>query len=234
MTRTDDRLRQLEEDLAAQGADRLRLEIVRRTRIFKRSWVEMAEVLTQVKRSQVYLGWGYQDFQRYCQEELLLTKATVDKLTGSYAVVAQHAPQVLERDGVAQPLPSVESVDYLAKALRQQERSAEEEDALPPDPEALEGLKRAVFDEDQSVAVLRRNFHPLVFRKVEGTETRETLEKLQRAGARLESMILKAQELDADLDGQTAEGALAALVRLREEIEGRLVELREARAQRAS
>ncbi|MEM1413327.1 MAG: hypothetical protein AAGH15_00425 [Myxococcota bacterium] len=233
MTRTDERLRQLEEDLAAQGADRLRLEIVRRARIFKRSWVEMAEVLTQVKRSQVYLEWGYEDFQRYCAEELLLTKATVDKLTGSYAVVAEHAPQVLDRDGVAQPLPSVDSVSYLAKALRQQERSEEAEDTLPPDPEALEGLKRAVFDEDQSVAVLRRNFHPLVFRKVEGTETREALEKLGRAGARLEQLILKVQELDEDIDGGTAEAALAALVRLREEVEGRLVELREDHTQKA-
>ena len=82
---THERLDRLHDALESQGADRLRLELVRRARNFKRSWVEMAEALTRVRAAQVYLEWGYPDFETYCHSELMLTKGTVDKLTGSYA-----------------------------------------------------------------------------------------------------------------------------------------------------
>ena len=95
MASTHERLEALEHELEARGADGARLELVRRARNFKRSWVEMAEGLAKVRSRELHLEWGYEDFYSYCQMELLLTKSTVDKLTGSYQVVRAHAPQVL-------------------------------------------------------------------------------------------------------------------------------------------
>ncbi|HJK93321.1 MAG TPA: hypothetical protein RMH85_23035 [Polyangiaceae bacterium LLY-WYZ-15_(1-7)] len=197
MASTHERLEALEHELEARGADGARLELVRRARNFKRSWVEMAEGLAKVRSRELHLEWGYEDFYSYCQMELLLTKSTVDKLTGSYQVVRAHAPQVLQRDGVAQPIPSIDAVDYFAKALREGEPANDGEEAEEgPGEEAVEELKQAVFDDGKSVAVLRRTFNPLFFPKPEGAEKVETLEKTRSAARRLEGLLGRVEGLD--------------------------------------
>ena len=85
MTAASD-LDSLADHLAREGADALRIELVRRARNFKRTWVEMAEALVEVRDTQAYLAWGYQDLYAYCHQELLLRQPTVDKLTGSFVV----------------------------------------------------------------------------------------------------------------------------------------------------
>lgn len=211
-----DRLERLESELAAQGADKLRLELVRRARLFKRSWVDMAEGLSHVKRRELYSEWGYSDFHDYCQTELLLTRATVTKLTGSYAVVQEHAPQVLARDGVAQPMPRLDAVEYFAKALR----SVEDDDSpyLAPEEGAMEELRQAVFDEAAPVAVLKKNFNPIVFPRPEGAEEVDAMEKARSAARRLEGLLRKIDSLD-----ETRRQALVgSLVALREELDERI------------
>lgn len=206
---THERLDAHREELAAKGADEVRLEIVRRARNFKRSWVEMAEALMQVKNRNMHLDWGYEDFHSYCQLELLLTKATVDKLTGRFAVVQEHAPQVLARDGVAQPIPSMGAVDYFAKALRGAPENDAEED------ESWDDLKQAVFDDNQSVAVLRKSFDPIFFAKSEEDEAVENLEKARTAIRRLEGILQRV----AGVDDTKLEVAMRALADLREDVD---------------
>ncbi len=211
---THERLKALEEELAAQGADGIRLELVRRARVFKRSWVDMAEALTQVRRQGLWRKWGYDDFYAYCSLELMLTKASVDKLTGSYAVVQEHAPKVLERDGVASPIPTIDAVDYFAKVLR--ERPANDE-APGDDEESWGELRKAVFDDNKSVAVLRKTFNPIFFPKPEGLEAVENLEKIRSTARRLEGLLQRAEGLDP-----------ARVSRLIEELAGLRDELAEA------
>ena len=52
-------------------------------------------------------GVGCNDIYAYAAHELEIKSATVDKLTGTFAVMQEHAPQVLQRDGIAQPIPSM-------------------------------------------------------------------------------------------------------------------------------
>ena len=208
---THERLKALEAELAAQGADSVRLELVRRARIFKRSWVDMAEALTQVRRQGLWRKWGYDDFHAYCSLELMLTKATVEKLTGSYAVVAEHAPKVLERDGIASPIPSVDAVDYFAKVLR--ERPANDE-AADEDEERWGELRKAVFEETKPVAVLRKTFNPIFFPKPEGQEAVENLEKIRSAARRLEGLLQRAEGLDPG----RVERVLKELAHLRDDL----------------
>ncbi len=208
---THQRLKALEEELAAQGADGIRLELVRRARIFKRSWVDMAEALTQVRRQGLWRKWGYDDFYTYCSLELMFTKATVDKLTGSYAVVQEHAPKVLDRDGVASPIPTVDAVDYFAKVLR--ERPANDELDLD-EGDSMGELRKAVFDENKPVAVLRKTFNPIFFPKPEGQEAVEDLEKIRSTARRLEGLLQRAEGLDS----ARVDKVLKELARLRDDL----------------
>ncbi|MEM9861511.1 MAG: hypothetical protein AAF938_07840 [Myxococcota bacterium] len=226
MTQAHEKLEALEDELAARGADGVRLSLVRRARNFKRSWVEMAEALSMVRRKNLYLEWGYQDFHSYCQRELLLTRATVDKLTGTFAVMQEHAPQVLQRDGIAQPIPSMASVDYFAKALRGAPEN-DDEFALPD--EQWDELRHAVFDDNQPVAVLKKNYDSVFFAKPEGAEVVETLEKTRAAARRLEGLLARATPLSEE----TVREAMASIAALREAIDAAIPEAK-ANVKRAS
>jgi len=213
-----ERLQALEEELQASGADQTRLELVRRARIFKRSWVDMADALIKVRKAGAFRKWGYDDFHDYCQSELLLTKVTVDKLTGSYQAVVEHAPQVLQRDGLAKPIPTVEAVDYFAKALKQLDpmNDTEEEE---PEEDPLEDLKHAVFEDNKSVAVLRRQFNPVFFSKSDGQQKVESLEKTRAAARRLEGLLARGLEQELGLDETAALTLVKKLAALREELD---------------
>jgi len=213
---THERLQDLEDILASQGADRVRLELVRRARIFKRSWVEMAEGLSKVRAHQLHLDWGYKDLYSYCSQELLLTRHTVDKLLGSFGAVREHAPQVLQRDGLEQPVPQLDSVEYFAKALKNNSDNDDEEDFVQerPDEEAWTDLKRAVFDDNAPVSELRKNFHEQFFPRQEETEAK-VREKTRAAARRLEGLLGRVK----GIDGTALTETLQALAKLRDALD---------------
>ncbi|MDC0669123.1 hypothetical protein [Nannocystis radixulma] len=196
----------LAELLERTGGDAQRLEVVRRTQRFKRSWIELAEALIKVRAGRAYERWGYDDFHAYCAQELTLKKATVDKLTVSYSTVQRHAPEVLEWDGVARTIPTVEAIDYFSRAIGDgpaNDLSGDEEPApassrrappRPHAPEVLDELKSAVFDEGQPVAELRKRFDPVLHPRPKGAEKLDMLNKASAAARKL-------AELLPDLDG---------------------------------
>lgn len=196
----------LAELLERTGGDAQRLEVVRRTQRFKRSWIELAEALIKVRAGRAYERWGYDDFHAYCAQELTLKKATVDKLTVSYSTVQRHAPEVLEWDGVARTIPTVEAIDYFSRAIGDgpaNDLSGDEEPAPAPSrrapprphaPEVLDELKSAVFDEGQPVAELRKRFDPVLHPRPKGAEKLDLLNKASAAARKL-------AELLPDLDG---------------------------------
>src|SRR3954467_9116757 len=87
-----------------------RAELIRCARRFKASWVELAEALTEVRRRSEWKRWGHASFEAYAKSELHLRGDTVEKLTGSFAFLQRHAPEVLGRDGISAPIPSYHSV----------------------------------------------------------------------------------------------------------------------------
>src|SRR5207249_2933114 len=112
-TNVDRALAALEE---RHADDPERVEILRRTRRFKASWLELAEALAEVKRGKGWERWGYDDFEAYTKGELKLNSSTVDKLTGSYMFLHKRAPEVLKRDPLDAPLPSYQAIDFLRRA----------------------------------------------------------------------------------------------------------------------
>lgn len=206
---TTQRLDALEEALKKGGADAARIAMVDVARRFKRSWLEMAGALSRLSMSESFLEWGYGDLYEYASLELMLKRPTVEKLLVSYGVLRRHAPDVLERDGVERSIPSIDSVAYFGKALRQ---GAANDEAPEPDPEVVEELRRAVFDEGKPVAVLRRTLGPLLYPKKPGAEQVEAVEKIFNAAQRLEKQVAALEGLSPARKDHTLK-ALAGLTK---------------------
>jgi len=223
---THQKLGDLAEELEAQGADELRVHVVRRARDFKRSWVMMAEALVEVRNRESYLDWGYSDFYSYCALELQLKRATADKLTGSYVALKRHAPSVLKRDGLNERIPTCDAVDYFAKALQKDPRNDSDDQAVRQ--EVVDELRHAVFEEGAPVSDLRRRFNPVLNPKPEGAEELDTIRRTTASVRRLERSI---EEIEG-LRRSTVRGALESLESLREELT-ELLERRKAKYAKA-
>ena len=210
---THQRLGDLAEALEAEGADELRVHVVRRAREFKRSWVNMAEALVEVRNRESYLDWGYEDFYTYCSLELQIKQATADKLTGSYVALKRHAPSVLKRDGLNERIPTCDAVDYFAKALGKSARDdVPNERAVAQD--VVDELREAVFEEGAPVTELRKRFNPVFNPKPEGAEQIDAIRRATAAARRLERMI---EEIDG-LRRPMVRTTLESLEALREDL----------------
>ncbi len=210
---THQRLGDLAETLEAEGADELRVHVVRRARDFKRSWVMMAEALVEVRNRESYLEWGYENFYAYGALELQIKQATADKLTGSYVALKRHAPSVLKRDGLNQRIPTCDAVDYFARALNKAPgEDGPNERAV--DQEVVDELRQAVFEEGAPVTELRKRFNPVLHPRPEGAEQIDAIRRATTATRRLERMI---EEIDG-LHRPTVRAALDSLEALREDL----------------
>lgn len=211
MARSHQKLGELLESLRPSG-DRERLDIVARALNFKRAWVELAEGLAKLQSSGAYRRWGFDDLHSYCTGELMIKPATVDKLLLSLSTVRDHAPDVLQapsRDEV----PSLDAVDYFARALNLTERDeAEAHHKIDAPERVVEELRAAVFDEGQSVGELRKRFNPVLRPKTPEQEGQELSRKTRAAAQRLLQLV---HNLDGIAEKRVArvEAALDALLR---------------------
>lgn len=182
-----------------------RMDVVAKARVFKRSWVDMAEALVEVRNREYHTKWGYETLHDYAQEELRIKRATVDKLTGSYYALETHVPHVLSWDGVAQAMPEMEAVDYFAKAVDAEEK---------PPRDVMNELKQAIFEDQLSTPLLRRKFNPVLHPKEEETK-KEIVQRVRASARRLEELITT---LDG-LSEQRVEQVTSALEDLRHDLD---------------
>lgn len=195
MSRSNKQLQALEELLSRSGSDPERLSAVRQTQAFRRSWVDLAKCLHEIRKKQAFTKWGFSDFHAYCLKELTLKRPTVDKLLLSYSTLSRYAPRVLERDGVAASLPSLDSVSYLAKAVGQHgssEAAANQGETQPP---ALEALSKAVFEEQRPLRDIKREFNPLLFPPKADANPKKRAQKSLIAIRKLKDELLELEML---------------------------------------
>jgi hypothetical protein len=181
-----------------------RAELIARARRFKASWIELAEALASCQKSQRYTEWGYVSFEEYYRKELHLKTATVNKLVGSYAFLRRSAPEVLERDGLNEPIPSVESIDFLRRA-----EEVIESGQAPSD--LLSEVRRAVFDDSLSLGKLNRQFKESLFPSDADLEQRKRRKELVRLVAKLVEMLEIVRDSVPDSVISEAAHALRAL-----------------------
>jgi hypothetical protein len=197
-TKTD---RQMEDTMLAVAGDTERVEVLRRARAFKRTWIELAEALTAVFERESWRGWGHAGFEDYCAKELHLKKGTVQKLLGSFRFLQTSAPRVLERTREPNPevpVPSMQAVDFVVRAA---ERGAADESTMRE-------IERAAFDEGAEAPMLSRRFKTVAF-PVDESEQREKLRNQISSTARRLANLLA--EPDGPVPHQVAVSVEEAL-----------------------
>jgi hypothetical protein len=202
--------------LTMEGAEREhastdpeRATVIACARRFKSSWIELAEALTRIKRGGQWSKWGYDTFDHYAKSELHLRQETVDKLTGSYLFLQTRAPGVLNRDGLALPIPSYQAVDFL--------RRAEEADAAPAD--AMGEIHRRVLEEGAPLAAVSRQYKDVAFPASEEDRKNRDTATLRNAANRLRDLLPETRAIPKKLAREVATALERLLGALRDEAE---------------
>ena len=183
-TNVDRALAALEEQ---HSDDPERAGVLRLTRKFKASWLELGEALSDAKRGKSWERWGYPTFEEYTKNELKLRADTVDKLTAGFLFLHKSAPQVLQRDPLDAPLPSYQAIDYLRRA----EEAGEANEAIPR--EMIADVRKKILDENAPLATVARLYNDTLF-PVSDHDKRESSKKS------LKSTATKLRDLLADSD----------------------------------
>jgi hypothetical protein len=204
-TKTD---RKLEDKMLAHAGDPVRVNVLSKARNFKRSWLELAEALSQVLDSGQWEGWGYSSFDAYCKKELHLTPSTAAKLTGSFRFLKQTAPTVIERSHRSEeaPVPDMKAVEFVARA---EERGAADE-------ETMAEIRRVAFDEGARAPLLTRRFKSVAFPVSDDEKASRLLGQLGSTAKRLANLIAEA---DSPIPHDVAVAVEEALGRLQEAID---------------
>lgn len=188
-----------------------RAELLRRTRRFKSSWIELAESLTRAQREGSWKRWGYESFDDYAKGELHLRPETVQKLVGSFTFLKKSAPEVLTRDGLRANIPSYQAVDFL--------RRAESQERAPSD--AVEEIRRKVLDEGASLPAVSKKFSEVVFPLDAATKRQRDASGLKNVATRLKELLGETRAVPRRLADEVAESLERLLGALGEDEEER-------------
>ncbi len=191
------------------------MRVISCARAFKRSWVDMAEVLVTVRSGHLYQEWGFETLHGYALEELNIKRSTCDKLTGSYRAMEQHVPHVLEWDGVGQEMPTIDAVEYFARALDPKPRREGDPVPDPPSEQVVDDLKQAIFTDLASAPSLRRRFNDVLRPKSEAQQRQDILGRVRSTANRLESLV---SHLD-DLSGDRVDEVTRCMAELRNDLD---------------
>jgi hypothetical protein len=178
----------------AHADDPERVDLLRRTRQFKASWIELAEALTESRRRGTFRRWGYESFEDYTRRELFLRQETVDKLTGSFLFLKKSAPEVLERDGLARSIPSYQAVDFL--------RRAETESDAPES--TVEQIRQRVLEEGAGLPAVSREFKESVFPIDPAAKRERDVSAVRNVAKRLRELLDETDVIPRKLSGEVA------------------------------
>lgn len=174
--------------LEAQHADDPeRVEVLRRTRRFKSSWLELGEALSEVRKGKAWEKWGYDSFETYAKVELKMRMDTVEKLTGSFMFLNKRAPEVLRRDPLESHLPSYQAIDFL--------RRAEERNEAEPtvSEETMQEVRTKVLDEGVPMATVARLYKDSLFPVSAADKKVKDKKELKTAATKLRDLLAETQ-----------------------------------------
>jgi hypothetical protein len=183
-----------------------RVQLLECARRFKASWLELAQALSETRRSGNWKRWGFETFEAYAKQELRLRPETVDKLTGSYQFLAKRAPDRLQGDALEQSVPSYQAIDFL--------RRAEETESAPR--EVVRALYNKVMDENTSLPKLKKEFEAQVFPISKSAQKEREAAGLKNVGGRLLALLNESKTVTAELKTPVIESLEALLESLKE------------------
>jgi hypothetical protein len=185
-TNVDRALAALEEQHAD---DPERATVLRRTRAFKRSWLELGEALSEVRRSKSWEKWGYETFEAYAKAELKLRMDTVEKLTGSFMFLHKRAPEVLRRDPCENFVPSYQAIDFLRRAEERNEQSVSEGGDHTVSEETMSEVRKKVLDEGVPMATVARLYKDSLFPISESDKKSKDKKDIKSAANKLKELL---------------------------------------------
>ena len=160
-----------------------RVLVLRRTRNFKRSWLELGEALSEVKRGKTWEKWGYETFEAYAKAELKLRMDTVEKLTGSYMFLHKRAPEVLRRDPLESHLPSYQAIDFLRRAEERNDIDNTVSD------ETMGEVRKKVLDEGVPMATVARLYKDSLFPVSDADKKTKDKKDLKSTAVKLKDLL---------------------------------------------
>jgi hypothetical protein len=209
-TKTEERMY---ERLQTLERGSLRYRVLSSAIEFKRSWVDLAEHLTEVAKSGGFKEWGYRTFEAYAQHELHLKRDTAQKLTRSFDFLASHEPGYLEEaragNGDGAELPHYQALDVLAEA-RSNPYLAEKD---------YREIRDQVFGEDLSPSQVKkmvRDRAPEPLKEKRDNDPEDRLRKCLYLAERLYGLLLEIEDLPERI-AQAVEEAVGGLRRALEE-----------------
>ncbi|HEY8075705.1 MAG TPA: hypothetical protein VIF62_16380 [Labilithrix sp.] len=191
-TNVDRALAALEEKFAD---DPERSSLVRLTRRFKASWLELAEALSDARRGKSWERWGYDSFDAYTRGELKLKPETVEKLTGSFMFLHKRAPEVLKRDPIDAPLPSYQAIDFLRRAEEVEDVSEE----------TMSDIRRKILDEGAPMATVARLYKDTLFPVPEEQKKEKDRHAIKSAATKLRDLLAETNAVPRKVATDTAE-----------------------------
>ncbi len=205
-TNVDRALAALEEQ---HEGDPERATMVRLTRRFKASWLELGQALSDLKRNKSWERWGYDSFETYAKTELKLRADTVEKLTASFMFLHRRAPEVLQRDPL-EAIPSYQAVDY----LRRVEERAAEDDSIPE--QTLVDVRKQILDEGVPVTKVARLYNDTLFPVTENEKRESSRKQIKSSANKLMELLAETNAVPKRLASTVA----SALEELLAEIAG--------------
>lgn len=211
-TRTE---QQMQERLSTLERGTLRYRVLQSAIDFKRSWIDLAEHLSEALKNGGYKQWGYRTFDAYVQHELHLKRDTAMKLTRSFDFLAAHEQPLLDaaredRGGAGPaPLPAYQALDVLAEARANPNLSEQD----------YREIRDQVFGEDLSpgqVKKLVRERSPEPLKAQREDDPGERVRKCLQLAERLYGLLLEIEDLPERI-AQGVEEAVGGLRRLVEE-----------------
>jgi hypothetical protein len=208
-SKTEERM---EEHLRQLEPGTLRHSTLERAIEFKRSWIHLAEHLSEIAKSGRFKEWGYRTFEAYAQHELHLRRETALKLARSYEFMSSHESGVLEAaqsDGSAGPLPAYQALDVLAEARANPHLSERD----------YREIRDQVFGDDLTPSQVRKMVRekapePLTHKRTEDPSDR--VRRCLQLAERLYGLILEEDSIPERI-AKAIEEAVGGLRRLLEE-----------------
>ncbi len=201
-TNVDRALAALEEQHAD---DPERSTMLRLSRRFKTTWIELGEALTRVKKAEAWKRWGYESFEVYAKTELKLRGDTVEKLTGSFMFLHKRAPEVLKRDPIETSLPSYMAVDY----LRRVEEKAESDDSIPK--EAVAEVRQKILEDGEPMAKVARLYKDTLFPTTDRQKKEAARRDIKKVATKLRDLLAETDAIPKRL-ASTVDAALDELL----------------------
>ncbi|MEW6571356.1 MAG: hypothetical protein AB1390_09315 [Nitrospirota bacterium] len=116
-------------------AERVRQDVLSSLHELKSAWVKLGTAVMSVQIPRLYLKFGYETFEEYCEKELKLHRTTVYEIINSTLLIMRHKPEVYtqlmkEKKQADKALPSYHSLAMLKKKQKQLEKSGKFTDLL--------------------------------------------------------------------------------------------------------